>query len=491
MSPTRAAGGIRPRDRPARRAPPRSSRHGCRAGGRRHALGDLGVGEREVAGGDVAALLRLERGLLGAADLLRLPAARVEAARRRRVGRRRHVAGEQLALLASPRAPGRRPARPTSARPCTACAGARRAARRSASSTILPRYMTATRSHMWRTTERSWAMKISVSPRSRCRSRSRLRICAWIDTSSAETGSSATISFGLQRERARDADALALAAGELVRIAVVVLRVEPDPVHQVLHRALALALALVHAVDRERLADDRADRAPRVQRRVRVLEDHLHLAPQRLDVARAESPRSRGRRSATEPDVGSSRRSSSRAVVDLPQPLSPDDAERLAAHARRTRRRRRRAPRRAAADEVAALDRELLDEVADLRSALAAGAGAAADPAWSSRRRSFAASPIGTAARARSGSSPAARRCHSSLRVCAGSRQATSWSASPSTGSSFGSTRLCASRTNGQRGWNEQPDGRLISDGGRPSIGTSSSSRGESRRGIERSRPHV
>ena len=51
--------------------------------------------------------------------------------------------------------------------------------------------------------------------------------------------------------------------------------------------------------------------------------------------------------------------------------------------------------------------------------------------------------------------------------------------------------RLCDSRTNGQRGWKAQPVGRVISDGGRPSIGTSSSSRGESSRGIERSRPHV
>ena len=90
----------------------------------------------------------------------------------------------------------------------------------------------------------------------------------------------------LQRERARDADALALAARELVRVAVVVLRVQADRVHQLLHRALALALALLQPVDRERLGDDRADRLARVQRRVRVLEDHLHLAPQRLQLAR-------------------------------------------------------------------------------------------------------------------------------------------------------------------------------------------------------------
>ena len=54
-----------------------------------------------------------------------------------------------------------------------------------------------TRSEMWRTTFRSWAMKTYVSPNSCCRSLSRLRICACTDTSSAETGSSQTISFGL------------------------------------------------------------------------------------------------------------------------------------------------------------------------------------------------------------------------------------------------------------------------------------------------------
>ena len=62
---------------------------------------------------------------------------------------------------------------------------------------------------------------------------------AWIETSSAETGSSATISFGPQRQRAGDADALALPAGELVRVAVVVLRVQPDQLQQLLHPRLA------------------------------------------------------------------------------------------------------------------------------------------------------------------------------------------------------------------------------------------------------------
>ena len=94
--------------------------------------------------------------------------------------------------------------------------------------------------------------------------------------------------LGLQRDRAGDADALALAAGELVRQPVVVLGVEPDLLHQLLHAALALLLVGQRAVDDERLGDDRADGLARVQRRVRVLEDHLHVPAQRLELRARE-----------------------------------------------------------------------------------------------------------------------------------------------------------------------------------------------------------
>src|SRR4051794_40440144 len=74
------------------------------------ALAKLGVAEREVTGGEVAADLRLEQRLLDAADLRALPAARVEATSRWRRGRARHVATEDLALLprARPRDRNRR-----------------------------------------------------------------------------------------------------------------------------------------------------------------------------------------------------------------------------------------------------------------------------------------------------------------------------------------------------------------------------------------------
>src|SRR5947199_5149393 len=68
-----------------------TSRPGLERG---NAVEDLGVAQREVAGGDVAALLGLERGLLASADLLALRAAGVETARRRRAGGTRHVAAQ-------------------------------------------------------------------------------------------------------------------------------------------------------------------------------------------------------------------------------------------------------------------------------------------------------------------------------------------------------------------------------------------------------------
>ena len=70
----------------------------------------------------------------------------------------------------------------------------------------------------------------------------------------------------LDGERARDADALSLAAGELVRIARDVLGVEAD-----LRRAAGRTRASASApsampVDRESLADDRADGHARIER---------------------------------------------------------------------------------------------------------------------------------------------------------------------------------------------------------------------------------
>ena len=92
--------------------------------------------------------------------------------------------------------------------------------------------------------------------------------------------------LGPQRQRPGDADALPLAAGELVGVPVVVLGVQAHQLKQVLDGPLD-ALLGADVLDPQRRPDDCPDRVPRVQRRVRVLEDHADLASQRAHLARS------------------------------------------------------------------------------------------------------------------------------------------------------------------------------------------------------------
>ena len=82
--------------------------------------------------------------------------------------------------------------------------------------------------------------------------------------------------LGLHGERAGDADARALAARELVRIAAHQRRIETDAVQ---HRGdVVAALRRAHETVRDRrLADDVDDAHARIERRIRILEDHLQL----------------------------------------------------------------------------------------------------------------------------------------------------------------------------------------------------------------------
>ena len=59
-----------------------------------------------------------------------------------------------------------------------------------------PRYITAIRSHIYRTVARLCATIRYASPCSCCKSTSRFIICARMDTSSADTGSSSTMTLG-------------------------------------------------------------------------------------------------------------------------------------------------------------------------------------------------------------------------------------------------------------------------------------------------------
>ena len=86
-------------------------------------------------------------------------------------------------------------------------------------STILPWFITQTRSAILRTMPRSWVMNSIDMPSRCCVSLSSFRICACTVTSSAVVGSSAIKQVRLVRQRHGDHHALALAAGELMRIA--------------------------------------------------------------------------------------------------------------------------------------------------------------------------------------------------------------------------------------------------------------------------------
>src|SRR5215475_4323168 len=135
--------------------------------------------------------------------------------------------------------------------------------------------MTATRSEMCRTTERSWATKRYVSPNCAWRSSSRLMICAWIDTSSADTGSSQMISDG------------STASARAVRM----LGQEAHVGQELAHTPGALRAVADDAVHGQRLGDDLAHRHPRIQGAVRILEDHLHPPadrPERVLVERRQ-----------------------------------------------------------------------------------------------------------------------------------------------------------------------------------------------------------
>src|SRR4029077_16842803 len=86
-----------------------------------------------------------------------------------------------------------------------------------------------------------------------------------------------------------DRDALALTAREFVRIAVSHRRLETDVGERALDQPRLLGLVAGEAVDLDALLDDLADRQARAQAAVGVLEHDLDLAPQRLQLARAQA----------------------------------------------------------------------------------------------------------------------------------------------------------------------------------------------------------
>ena len=170
-----------------------------------------------------------------------------------------------------------------------------------------------------------------------------------------------------ERQSARDVDALTLAAGELVRIAVDVLAVEADDLHQVDDALHALVLVGDGLVDDHRLLDDLRAGLARIERRVRILEDHLHvlallLRTRPLEVERLalEEDLAGGRLMQTH-DAAAQRRLAAAGLAD--------DAERLAAVHLQVDVAQRVQVLRLAAD-FARADLELLREIVDLEKHL-------------------------------------------------------------------------------------------------------------------------
>ena len=83
----------------------------------------------------------------------------------------------------------------------------------------------------------------------------------------------------IERQGAGDADALPLAAGEFMRIAIGECGIQANQLQQLLNTFLLVA-TLKCPVLGNRFTDDTAHRHTRIQTRLGVLEDHLHLGSQ-------------------------------------------------------------------------------------------------------------------------------------------------------------------------------------------------------------------
>src|SRR5438046_429353 len=259
-----------------------------------------GLRPREVAGRAVTRPVLEELRIHLAADRLRLPAARVEAAARRRVHGRRYVTGQDdaLALLLHLRIGDRH-------------GGQQRLAvwvervlvkvdavgELDDLSQVHDRDAVADVAHHGEVVRDEQVRELEAVLQL-FEQVDDLRLNGDIQSGDRLVGDD---EVGLHRQGARDADALTLATVELVRVAVREVRIETDDLQKLLH-ALGLRAALREVMHLERLADDVADGHARVERRVRILEDHLHpaahaahlFAGERGELGAIELHRSRG-----------------------------------------------------------------------------------------------------------------------------------------------------------------------------------------------------
>ena len=307
---------------------------------------------------------------------------------------------------------------------------------------------------MCRTTERSCAIRTSVRPSSLLEVAQQVQDLRLDRDVERRDGLVGDDQLRLQRERARDADALALAAGELVRVAVVVLGVEADLLHQLLHRAPA-PLARPPRARGSRTA--RAMIAPTV---LRGLSDE-YGSWKIICISRRSGFSARLRRVrdvlAVEAD---------RAARRLEQPH--DQARRGASCRSRSRRRcraSRRASRRSETPSTACTAPtwrwKMIPRVI----------GKCLTRSRTSTSGSLMPAPLELDAVARGLPGQLARP---QLRPDLPARPAVEQAGDPMAGLVRQRLELrarrarCRSRTYGQRGWNEQPLGRVIRLGGRP-----------------------
>ncbi len=242
-------------------------------------------------------------------------------------------------------------------------------------------------------------------------------------------------------QRAGDADALPLAAGQLVRVALGVLGLQPDHVEQGAHarRATRARGEPVHA---DRLADDAPDRHARVQRRVRVLEDDLRLAPerqqragrQRGDVLAVEDDASAGRLDGAQHEAAG-RRLAAPALAHQPERLARLDREADAVD-----RAHERGVGANAGEQPCGSGKCLARSSTSSSGAIHAGPPRASDAAWL-------ALPFPTRWQAATCPAPARH--------------------------SVGTSAAQRGSANGQRGWKRQPEGSAVSPGITPGMAPS------------------
>ena len=197
---------------------------------------------------------------------------------------------------------------------------------------------------------------------------------ACTDTSRAETGSSAISTFG-SRASARAMPIRCRCPPENCLRAAGRAPARGRPTSSISSRLRSSTLPAGRACGSAAARRASADGHPRVQRAVRVLEDHLD---QRAAASVSGAPcKRRRRRSGSSPAVGRYRPTTQRAERRLAAARLPDQPERLPAVQRRGRRRRRRGRPAARADQPVGRSttrrREVLDQALDRSRILAPG----------------------------------------------------------------------------------------------------------------------